>query len=159
MSAEEKELLEEVNKEKEESKEEDGGNILDDILNTKEEKFEDEETAKKEEDEDDDNDLDLGSGNSGESSSPREEGGRKGPESDFSDSEDEETKAILRDGRDSEMSFKVGANRNIYQSRPCRRSPRLDQALNQEMKTRRGASSRKVRTGKVMMRRTEERRE
>ena len=110
MSAEEKEPLEEVNKEKEESKEEDGGNILDDILNTKEEKFEDEETAKKEEDEDDDNDLDLGSGNSGESSSPREEGGRKGPESDFSDSEDEETKAILRDGRDSEMSFKVGAN-------------------------------------------------
>jgi len=106
MSAEEKEPLEEVNKEKEESKEEDGGNILDDILNTKEEKFEDEETAKKEEDEDDDNDLDLGSGNSGESSSPREEGGRKGPESDFSDSEDEETKAILRDGRDSEMSFK-----------------------------------------------------
>ena len=109
MSAEEKELLEEVNKEKEE----DGGNILDDILNTKEEKFEDEDTAKKEEDEDDDNDLDLGSGNSGESSSPREEGGRKGPESDFSDSEDEETKAILRDGRDSEMSFKVGANCNI----------------------------------------------
>ena len=42
-----------------------------------------------------------------------ESGGRKGPESDFSDSEDEETKAILRDGRDSEMSFKVGANRNI----------------------------------------------
>ena len=149
--------MEEVNKEKEESKEEDGGNILDDILNTKEEKFEDEETAKKEEDEDDDNDLDLGSGNSGESSSPREESGRKGPESDFSDSEDEETKAILRDGRDSEMSFKVGAIAIFDQSLPCRRSPRLVQALNQEMRTRSAARSREVRMVKVMMRRTEER--
>ena len=99
--------MEENTDEREEVKEEDGGNILDDILNTKEEKFEDEEIVKK--DEDDENDLDLGDEDSPEGST-REEGARKGPESDFSDSEDEESKAILRDGRDSEMSFKV---RNI----------------------------------------------
>ena len=86
------------------AREEDGGNILDDILNTKEEKFEDEDMVKKDE-EDDDNDLDLGDE---DSPGGREENSRKGPESDFSDSEDEESKAILRDGRDSEMSFKVG---------------------------------------------------
>ena len=97
--------MEENTDEREEVKEEDGGNILDDILNTKEEKFEDEEIVKKDE-EDDDNDLDLGDEDSPEGST-REEGARKGPESDFSDSEDEESKAILRDGRDSEMSFKV----------------------------------------------------
>jgi len=97
-------VMEENTDEREEVKEEDGGNILDDILNTKEEKFEDEEIVKKDE-EDDDNDLDLGDEDSPEGST-REEGARKGPESDFSDSEDEESKAILRDGRDSEMSFK-----------------------------------------------------
>jgi len=85
------------------AREEDGGNILDDILNTKEEKFEDEDMVKKDEEEDDDNDLDLGDE---DSPGGREENSRKGPESDFSDSEDEESKAILRDGRDSEMSFK-----------------------------------------------------
>ena len=99
------EAMEENTDEREEVKEEDGGNILDDILNTKEEKFEDEETVKKDE-EDDENDLDLGDEDS-LGGSTREEGARKGPESDFSDSEDEESKAILRDGRDSEMSFKV----------------------------------------------------
>ena len=102
--------MEENTADREEVKEEDGGNILDDILNTKEEKFEDEETVKKDE-EDDENDLDLGDDDSQEGSI-REEGARKGPESDFSDSEDEESKAILRDGRDSEMSFKV-RNRKI----------------------------------------------
>ena len=86
------------------AREEDGGNILDDILNTKEEKFEDEDMVKKDEEEDDDNDLDLGDE---DSPGGREENSRKGPESDFSDSEDEESKAILRDGRDSEMSFNV----------------------------------------------------
>ena len=105
------EAMEENTGEREEVKEEDGGNILDDILNTKEEKFEDEETAKK--DEDDENDLDLGDEDSREGST-RGEGARKGPESDFSDSEDEESKAILRDGRDSEMSFKV---RNTFDQR------------------------------------------
>ena len=100
--------MEENSEEREEVKEEDGGNILDDILNTKEEKFEDEETVKKDE-EDDENDLDLGDEDSPEGST-REEDARKGPESDFSDSEDEESKAILRDGRDSDMSFKVRKN-------------------------------------------------
>ena len=100
------EAMEENTDEREEVKEEDGGNILDDILNTKEEKFEDEETVKKDE-EDDENDLDLLGDEDSPGGSTREEGARKGPESDFSDSEDEESKAILRDGRDSEMSFKV----------------------------------------------------
>ena len=97
--------MEENSEEREDTKEEEGGNILDDILNTKEEKFEDEETIKKDE-EDEENDLDLGDEDSPEGST-REEDARKGPESDFSDSEDEESKAILRDGRDSDMSFKV----------------------------------------------------
>ena len=106
------------------AREEDGGNILDDILNTKEEKFEDEDMVKKDEEEDDDNDLDLGDE---DSPGGREENSRKGPESDFSDSEDEESKAILRDGRDSEMSFKVG-NFSILFKHPLtlllfRRSP------------------------------------
>merc|ERR1712096_199083 len=77
----------------------------DDILNTKEEKFEDEDTVKKDEEEDEENDLDLGDEDSPEGST-RKDGVGKGPESDFSDSEDEESKALLRDGRDSEMSFK-----------------------------------------------------
>ena len=100
--------MEENSEEREDVKEEEGGNILDDILNTKEEKFEDEETIKKDE-EDEENDLDLGDEDSPEGST-REDDPRKGPESDFSDSEDEESKAILRDGRDSEMSFKVIKN-------------------------------------------------
>ena len=100
------EAMEENTDEREEVKEEDGGNILDDILNTKEEKFEDEETVKKDE-EDDENDLDLLGDEDSPGGSTHEEGARKGPESDFSDSEDEESEAILRDGRDSEMSFKV----------------------------------------------------
>ena len=108
--------MEENSEEREEVKEEDGGNILDDILNTKEEKFEDEETVKKDE-ENDDNELDLGDGDSAEGST-HEEGTRKGPESDFSDSEDEESKAILRDGRDSEMSFKVRNSASIKSPSP-----------------------------------------
>ena len=39
------------------AREEDGGNILDDILNTKEEKFEDEDMVKKDEEEDDQTSL------------------------------------------------------------------------------------------------------
>ena len=152
-------VMEENNsEEREDVKEEEGGNILDDILNTKEEKFEDEETVKKDEEEDDENDLDLGDEDSPEGST-RKDGVGKGPESDFSDSEDEESKALLRDGRDSEMSFKVRYTR-LSNPLNClflsRRNQKLTLGLNLEERTRRLLKRKKVSRRKVRMRKMAE---
>jgi len=78
-------------------KDEDGGdNILDDILNTKEEQFEDEEVMKKEEEEDNQKEVET---------AEREEESKKGPESDLSDSSDDELDELNKESKsDSELS-------------------------------------------------------